>query len=122
MNAPTPRRGRFSRRAAIRAGAGAAFGLVAMPARPRSAGAAPPPTAPLADSSSGSMGSLDDRIRELDAKITAAMDAYGIPGVALGLLAGDLEYVKGYGTTNVDYPVPVDGDTVFRIQSTTKTF
>jgi CubicO group peptidase (beta-lactamase class C family) len=30
--------------------------------------------------------------------------------------------VRGYGVTNVAEPVPVDGDTGFRIGSTTKTF
>lgn len=59
---------------------------------------------------------------ELDAKIEAGMKAYGIPGVAVGVVIGDREYVKGYGVTNVDYPLPVDGGTVFRIGSTTKTF
>jgi CubicO group peptidase (beta-lactamase class C family) len=59
---------------------------------------------------------------ELDAKIGAGMKAYGIPGVAVGVWAGGQEYIKGYGVTNVDHPVPVDGDTVFRIGSTTKTF
>lgn len=59
---------------------------------------------------------------ELDAKIDAGMKAYGIPGVAVGVWAGGQEYIKGYGVTNVDHPVPVDGDTVFRIGSTTKTF
>lgn len=50
------------------------------------------------------------------------MKAYGIPGAALGVWAGGKEYVKGYGITNVDRPVPVDADTMFRIGSTTKTF
>ena len=59
---------------------------------------------------------------ELDAKIDAGMKSYAIPGVAVGVLAGGQEYIKGYGVTNVDHPVPVDGDTVFRIGSTTKTF
>jgi len=59
---------------------------------------------------------------ELDAKINAGMKAYAIPGVAVGVWAGGQEYVKGYGITNVDHPTPVDGDTVFRIGSTTKTF
>ncbi|MFC7450048.1 serine hydrolase domain-containing protein [Rhodococcus daqingensis] len=59
---------------------------------------------------------------ELDAKIEAGMKSYGIPGVAVGVLANGQEYIKGYGVTNVDRPVPVDGDTVFRIGSTTKTF
>lgn len=59
--------------------------------------------------------------KELDTKISAGMKAYGIPGVAVGVWAGGQEYVKGYGVTNVDHPVPVDGDTIFRIGSTTKT-
>lgn len=58
----------------------------------------------------------------LDAKIAAGMKAYAIPGVAVAVWAGGQEYVKGYGVTNVDHPLPVDGDTVFRIGSTTKTF
>ncbi|MGH3916869.1 MAG: serine hydrolase domain-containing protein, partial [Pseudonocardiaceae bacterium] len=47
---------------------------------------------------------------------------YGIPGVALGLLHNGTSYIRGYGVTNVNYPQPVDGDTLFRIGSTTKTF
>src|SRR5579875_153303 len=118
----SPRRGpRLSRRDALRAGAGAALGLAAMATGPRPARAAPPIT-PVAGSFPAGAGNLEDLISELDAKIAAAMDVDGIPGLAVGLLAGDQEYVKGYGITNADYPVPVDGDTVFRIQSTTKTF
>src|SRR5262249_24203296 len=64
----------------------------------------------------------EPHFRALDAKIRAGMARYGIPGVAVGVLAQGIEYVKGYGVTNVDYPVPVDGDTLFRIASTTKTF
>jgi CubicO group peptidase (beta-lactamase class C family) len=112
---------RLSRRSALRAGAGAALGLVVM-----AAGVSPSSAAghivPMTDGSPAGTVDLEGLISELDAKIAAAMDAYAIPGVALGLMVGDLEYVKGYGITNVDYPVPVDGDTVFRIQSTTKTF
>lgn len=51
---------------------------------------------------------------ELDAKIEAGMAAYGIPGVAVGLLYGGREYLKGYGVTNVDHPRAVHPDTVFR--------
>ena len=50
------------------------------------------------------------------------MSRYHIPGVALGMLHNGREYVRGYGVTNVDHPQPVDGDTLFRIGSTTKTF
>jgi CubicO group peptidase (beta-lactamase class C family) len=60
--------------------------------------------------------------RDLDAKIRSAMARYAIPGVAVGLLYRGREYVRGYGVTNVDYPTAVDGDTVFRIASNTKTF
>ena len=59
---------------------------------------------------------------ELDTKIEAGMKQYAIPGAAVGVLYKGREYVKGYGVTNVDYPVAVDGDTVFRAGSTTKTF
>ncbi|EUA11230.1 beta-lactamase family protein [Mycobacterium kansasii 732] len=59
---------------------------------------------------------------ELDTTIDAGMKAYGIAGVAVAVWAGGQQYVKGYGVTNIDHPVPIDGDTVFRIGSTTKTF
>src|SRR5436305_1076567 len=59
---------------------------------------------------------------ELDEKIEAGMRQFAIPGAAVGVLYRGVEYVKGYGVTNVDYPVAVDGDTLFRIGSTTKTF
>lgn len=63
-----------------------------------------------------------DGFEELDAKINAAVTAHAVPGAAVAVWADGKEYVKGYGVTNVDYPVPVDGDTLFRIGSTTKTF
>jgi CubicO group peptidase (beta-lactamase class C family) len=50
------------------------------------------------------------------------MKKHAIPGVALGMIHRGKRYIKGYGVTNVDYPTPVDGDTLFRIGSTTKTF
>src|SRR5262249_42107104 len=64
----------------------------------------------------------DTAFGELDAKIRDGMRRYHIPRVAVGVLAQGREYVQGYGVTNVDYPVPIDGDTLFRIGSTTKTF
>ena len=78
-------------------------------------------SSPLRRSGDGSTvaGSLFD---ELDAKIRAGMREHGIPGVAMGMIYREPRYIKGYGVTNVDYPVPVDGDTLFRIGSTTKTF
>src|SRR5262249_22809816 len=64
----------------------------------------------------------DALFRELDAKIEAGMAAYQIPGAALSVFYRGREYVRGYGVTNVDQPQPVDGDTLFRIASNTKTF
>src|SRR5207248_3152835 len=64
----------------------------------------------------------DALFRALDARIEAAMAEHQIPGVAMGVYYQGQEYVRGYGVTNVDYPQPVDGDTLFRIGSTTKTF
>jgi CubicO group peptidase (beta-lactamase class C family) len=60
--------------------------------------------------------------RELDDKIQQGMARYGIPGAAVGVLYRGQEYLRGYGVTNVDYPVPVDADTLFRIGSTVKAF
>jgi CubicO group peptidase (beta-lactamase class C family) len=87
-------------------GAGAAGGAAALLAGPSAASAATKPRA----------------VRELEEKIQAGMAAFGIPGVAYGLRYRGAEYVGGFGVTNVDDPVAVDGDTVFRVGSTSKTF
>ena len=63
----------------------------------------------------------DTLFRQLDAKVRAGMARYAIPGAAVAVLYRGTEYVQGYGVTNVDYPVEVDGDTLFHIGSTTKT-
>ncbi len=44
-----------------------------------------------------------------------------VPGAAVGVIDGDHEHIAGFGVTNVDHPLPVDGDTLFQIGSTTKT-
>jgi CubicO group peptidase (beta-lactamase class C family) len=104
-----------SRRGALRAGVGAALGVTASPHRSRGSQTA-------ASAASASPHAPEDLFRELDAKIEAGMARYHIPGVAIGVLYQGEEYVRGYGVTNVDEPEPVDGDTLFRIASTTKTF
>lgn len=93
---------------------GAVVGAAALALSCSRPAAAPSPSSSASDAAAG--------FAELDAKIEAAMKSYAIPGVAVGVLTGGQEYIKGYGVTNVDHPVPVDGDTVFRIGSTTKTF
>lgn len=107
----------WSRRGFLGAAAGA--GCAAVSLSPAAASAAFPRTAPAGGPVDGEPNSL---FQELDAKIEKGMKDYAIPGVAVGVLLDGQEYIKGYGVTNVDNPVPVDGDTVFRVGSTTKTF
>lgn len=59
---------------------------------------------------------------QLDAKVEELMRSYHVPGVAVGVIYDGEEYVRGYGVGNVEYPLPVNGETLFRIGSTTKTF
>src|SRR5436190_2556296 len=61
-------------------------------------------------------------LMELGAQIQDLMRRYGVPGVAAGLRIDGREYASGWGTTNVEYPMPVDSGTVFQVGSTTKTF
>jgi CubicO group peptidase (beta-lactamase class C family) len=62
-----------------------------------------------------------DLFAQLDDKINAALKKYKIPGAAVGVFYDGQEYIKGYGVTNVAHPTPVDGNTLFRIGSTSKT-
>jgi CubicO group peptidase (beta-lactamase class C family) len=63
----------------------------------------------------------DPRFRELCRELVATMQRLGVPGAAVGVIDGDAEHIAGFGVTNVDHPLPVDGDTLFQIGSTTKT-
>ncbi len=82
----------------------------------------PAPAGAETSSRAASGGGSDALFEELDAKIRAGMREHGIPGVAVGVIHRGKRHIKGYGVTNVDYPTPVDGGTLFRIGSTTKTF
>ncbi|MBV9358291.1 MAG: beta-lactamase family protein, partial [Chloroflexi bacterium] len=74
-----------------------------------------PAQVPGSPSGSGRFAGLDDVVR-------TAIAQTGIPGVAVGVLAGGEEYVAGFGVTNVEAPNAVDGDTLFQIGSISKTF
>ena len=122
MDVPAPQGHRLSRRAILRTGTSAVLGAVttaALPGATHGASRRPPTTAPGAVAGAQDAATL---FRALDAKIEAAMAESQIPGVAVGVYYQGEEYVRGYGVTNVDYPQPVDGDTLFRIGSITKTF
>ncbi|MDQ3655230.1 MAG: beta-lactamase family protein, partial [Chloroflexota bacterium] len=58
---------------------------------------------------------------ELGAFVERRMAELKVPGVLLGIVAGDGEHAAGFGVTNLDHPLPVDTDTLFQIGSTTKT-
>ena len=69
------------------------------------------------------MNTNDNRqFEQLGSYITDAMQQYHVPGVAVGVQHEGREYTAGFGVTNVKHPLPVDGDTLFQIGSTTKTF
>ncbi|WP_218029821.1 serine hydrolase domain-containing protein [Streptomyces rishiriensis] len=108
---------RWSRRGLLSAAAAVGCASVSLGT---AATAAAAPRSTVHDGGTGDTG--HSPFSALDSKIEEAMWAYSIPGAAVGVLLDGQEYVKGYGVTNVDHPVPVDGDTVFRIGSTTKTF
>ncbi len=61
---------------------------------------------------------MDPRLDEL---IREGMARHHVPGVAVGLWHDGQEQVAGWGVTNVDHPLAVDGDTLFQIASVTKT-
>jgi CubicO group peptidase (beta-lactamase class C family) len=70
--------------------------------------------------------SIEQRIQELTPKledyVATGMKAFDVPGVAIGILAGDkLVYSKGFGVRSKGGP-PVDTETIFQIGSTAKAF
>jgi CubicO group peptidase (beta-lactamase class C family) len=50
------------------------------------------------------------------------MKEFGVPGVALGIIANGVATARGLGVTNVEDPLPVTPHTVFPIASISKTF
>jgi CubicO group peptidase (beta-lactamase class C family) len=60
---------------------------------------------------------------DLDAWITHQMSLRSIPGMQVAVVKdGQLVYSRAYGLANLQTPVPVTEDTVFSINSATKTF
>src|SRR3954469_18171279 len=122
MDMPAPWAHQLSRRAILRTGTSAVLGAAATAVLPGATQGAIRRTPATWLAAAQSAQDADALFRALDAGIEAAMAEHQIPGVAMGVYYQGQEYVRGYGVTNVDYPQPVDGDTLFRIGSTTKTF
>ena len=71
--------------------------------------------------------SMEERVHalipDLEAYIASGMKAFDVPGLAIGIVAGDkLIYAKGFGVRSKGSGAPVDTRTVFQIGSTTKAF
>ena len=62
------------------------------------------------------------RFEALVALTESRMKEHGVPGVALGIVSGGKETIRGLGVTNVEDPLPVTAHTVFPIASISKTF
>src|ERR687895_337847 len=62
-------------------------------------------------------------IPDLEAYLASGMTAFDVPGLAIGIVAGDtLVYAKGFGVRSKGGGVPVDTRTIFQIGSATKAF
>ncbi|MFN8441116.1 MAG: serine hydrolase domain-containing protein [Caldilineaceae bacterium] len=60
-------------------------------------------------------------LQSFHTKIEELMHETGTPGVAVGILHNGEEHLAGFGVTHIHNPLPVDGDTLFQIGSTSKT-
>src|SRR5690606_1252402 len=66
-------------------------------------------------------GALAERPADLDARVEAAMQAYGTPGFAIAIVEdGEGVHAKGYGVRKLGSPEKVDADTIFPTGSTGK--
>ncbi len=59
--------------------------------------------------------------RRLGEVLNESMPKHQVPGVAVGIFCDGNEFVRGFGVTSVDNPLPVDENTLFQIGSNTKT-
>src|SRR5206468_11430218 len=70
---------------------------------------------------------MEDRVKalipEFEAYLASGMKGFDVPGLAMGIVAGDkLVYVKGFGVRRKAGGAPVDTRTIFQIGSTSKAF
>src|SRR5262245_30849451 len=66
---------------------------------------------------------IQDLAPDLERYVASGMKAFDVPGLALGIVAGDkLVYAKGFGQRSKNGGEPVDPETLFQIGSTTKAF
>ena len=80
-----------------------------------------------ADESTAADAAMTSRIEamipELEAYSASGMDAYDVPGLAIGIVVGDkMVYAKGFGVRSKSGGQPVDTRTIFQIGSNAKAF
>lgn len=63
-----------------------------------------------------------EQLKKIDALVAAYVDAKALDSVAIGIIEGDSQFVKGYGKLGKDDPRVPDGDTVYEIGSVSKVF
>jgi CubicO group peptidase (beta-lactamase class C family) len=69
------------------------------------------------------LAAVSARADEVDDYVNAHLAQRHIPGLSLAVVrGGKVEKLAGYGLANVELNVPVTPDTMFQIQSVTKTF
>ncbi len=93
--------------------------LLASPAVPAIAAAAE--YAP-AQENAETAGSANKLFAELDLLIRQGMEAFAIPGAAVGVIYNGQEFVRGYGVTSVSGGRQVDANTAFLTASVSKPF
>lgn len=123
---PLSRRRAFTLTAAATASAAAARWVspVAAQATPTPSDEAGTPVAELAKHPMPSTLAADasPALRAVADAIVAAMRAYGVPGVAVGVLWGDQEEHATFGVESLSSLRPVTEQTLFQIGSLTKTY
>lgn len=78
---------------------------------------------PLSVSLSVKGAAVKEAIEEMHPLIEKALQDYGVPGVAIGVLVdGQVIYTKGFGYRNIEKKLPVTPETLFPIGSCTKAF
>lgn len=65
--------------------------------------------------------SVDELTEHLDARVPAAMEIYGVPGVSIGLIdGGEIVWSNAYGWADVASQTPMAVQTVNRAESISK--
>jgi len=66
-------------------------------------------------------GTAPPREDSIDATVERAMQAFSVPGVAVGVIKdGTVVHAKGYGIRELGQAGPIDGQTLFRVASNSK--